>query len=193
MNQIFTLAIITILYKVIRYIYKVYTFDCSELYKYIENTDKQTVFAAYGHTSFFDVPYIIRASYCTKAILGIAKKKYKWMYPKFTHPYLHFIDKNTKNTCKLQLNKHIGILIEGTRDKMPYIRSGFTHIAKNNNAVIVYWINNYKYNKLQLSSPISEKESGDVILAHLKKFLEGIPKNEYSFYPKYLSEIKYKM
>ena len=63
MNQIFTLAIITILYKLIRYIYKVYTFDCSELYKYIENTDKQTIFAAYGHTSFFDVPYIIRASY----------------------------------------------------------------------------------------------------------------------------------
>ena len=84
-------------------------------------------------------------------------------------------------------------MIEGTRDKMPYIRSGFTHIAKNNNAVIVYWINNYKYNKLQLSSPISEKESSDVILGHLKKFLEGIPQNEYSFYSKYLSEIKFKM
>ena len=175
------------------YIYKVYTLDCSELYKYIEKNDKQTVFAAYGHTSFLDVPYIIKAAYCTKEIIGIANKKYKWMYPKFTHTYLHFIDKNTKNTTKLKLNKHIGILIEGTRSKNPYIRSGFIHIARNNNATIVYWINNYRYNKIQLSSSICQKENNNVILVHLKKFLEGIPKCEYSFYPKYLSEIKLKI
>ena len=189
---IFVCLFLFLIYKFINYIYKVYTLDCSEFYKCIKNADKQIIFAAYGHTSFFDVPFIIKTCYSSKSVIGIAKNEYKWMYPSFLHKYLYFIDKNTKNTSKLEFNKHVGILIEGTRRKLPYLRSGFKHIAKNNNMDIVYWINNYKDNKIQLSTPIDPDKSDEELLDHLKNFVKDIPPYDYSIYPKNISEIRFK-
>jgi hypothetical protein len=190
MYKFFFFGVIYFLYKILLYIYYVYTFNIDELIEYRKNSTNKTIFAIYGHTSMFDVPYLAWTGIRSQNIVVLAKKKYKWMYPKLCHKYIHFIE---KNTSKIQFNKDGAVLIEGTRSKEEYIRSGYKYISKNNNAVIVYWINNYKYNKIQLSSPIDYNENNEIILEHLKKFIEKKSKSDYSIYPKKLSEIKFKI
>ena len=172
------------------YMYDVYTFNIDELIDYTKNNTNKTIFAIYGHTSMLDVPYLAWIGIRSQNIMVFAKKKYKWMYPIFCHKYIHFIE---KNTSKIQFNKNGALLIEGTRSKKEYIRSGYKYVSKNNNSVIVYWVNNYKYKKVQLSSPIGHNEKDEIILEHLKKFIEKKSESEYSIYPKNLSRIKFKM
>lgn len=181
--------IFILLYKIFKYTYKVYSFDMSELYAYNKSCERTTIFSIYGHTSFFDVPYLAWTGIRSGGIVVLAKKKYKWMYPKFCHKYILFID---SNTSKFQFEKNGALLIEGTRAKLPYIRSGFKYIAKNNNAQIVYWVNDYKENKLRLSKPLDWTDSDEILLGHLANFVETIPRKNYSLYPHYLSDIKLK-
>jgi len=157
--------------------------------------NNQTVFAIYGHTSFFDVPHILTATakYGTNFI-ALAKKKYKWIYPKFMHSKLYFIEKQT--TQKLKTTKNIGILLEGTRTKLPFIKSGYKYIALNNKANIVYVIINYKKNKVEISEPIRweqlDKITDKDLLLPLSNLLKNKSSKEYSIYPAYCSDIKFK-
>ena len=84
----------------------------------------------------------------------------------------------------------MAILIEGTRTPKPYIRSGFYHIAQNNDADIVFWINNYQKNKVELSAPIKNTVSKTVLCEKLKEFLSK--KSDYSFYPNKCSDIRFR-
>jgi 1-acyl-sn-glycerol-3-phosphate acyltransferase len=176
-------------------IYKIYSIDINELINYKKSMNNQTVFAIYGHTSFFDVPYILTATakFGTDFI-ALAKKKYKWIYPKFMHSKLYFIEKQT--TQKLKTTKNIGILLEGTRTKLPFIKSGFKYIALNNKANIVYVIINYKKNKVEISEPIRceqlDKITDKDLLLPLRNLLKNKSSKEYSIYPAYCSDIKFK-
>jgi len=170
----------------------VYTFNIDELYDFNKSCTKKTIFAIYGHTSRLDIIYLAWSGIRSGEIIVLAKKKYKWMYPKFCHKYILFIDSNTTNKSKFQFENHGALLIEGTRSKTPYIRTGFKYLAKNNDAQIVFWINNYRKGKLQLSTPISYENDDNTILTHLKHFIEKIPLRDYSIYPDYLSDIKFK-
>ena len=167
MINILLIGILYIFYKIARYIYRVYTCDISELLKYKDQREN-IIFAVYGHTSSLDIPLILWIM-MQMNFIGLAKKKYKWMYPNFCHKYLHFIEKNTST---MQFDKPPIIAIEGTRNRLPYIRTGFKYIAKNTNSKIIYLVIDFKTNKVHISKPI-DNYTDDVLINHLNTFLTG--------------------
>ena len=119
----------------------------------------------------------------------LAAKEYKKYYPKLIQKYFHFIE---KNTSKIIINNNIGIAIEGTRKKNPFIRSGYKYLALNNNCDIIYVIINYSKFKVEISEPIYNKQikemSDTELFAPLKKLLVY----NHAIYPKECSDIKFR-
>ena len=76
------------------------------------------------------------------------------------------------------------------------IKSGFKYIALNNKANIVYVIINYKKNKVEISEPIRweqlDKITDKDLLLPLSNLLKNKSSKEYSIYPAYCSDIKFK-
>ena len=116
----------------------------------------------------------------------LAKKKYKIYYPRFTHKYIHFIE---INTSKCLFNCNLTLLIEGTRNYTDRLRSGFIHIAENNDAKIIFFINNYEENRIEIST-IGNYNDND-ILNNLKILTNKHQVSAYSFYPKHCSKISF--
>ena len=119
-------------------------------------------------------------------IKGLVKYKYKPFYPKCIHKYIHLIE---TNTTKIKFNTNLGLSIEGTRNYTNRIRTGFIYLAKNNDSEIVFFINNYKKNKIEFIK--NNYYNDDDTLLNLKQLVHNIPKSDYSFYPDCCSDINF--
>jgi hypothetical protein len=167
------------------FIYKLLLFDVSEIKEFLEkNNKKKFILCGYGHTSWKDNLFAIISAIKIGNIKGLTKYKYKPIYPKCIHKYLHFI-KN--NTTKITFYTNLALFIEGTRIYTNRVRTGFIYLAKNNNAEIVFFINNYKKNKIEFSKITYYND--DDTLVNLKQLIHNIPKSDYSFYPDCCSDI----
>ena len=179
------IILIFIVIVIIYYIYKLIILDVSDVKKILENNkNKKFIMCGYGHTSWMDIPFYILAGIRIGNIKCLAKKKYKIFYPKFTHKYIHFIE---NNTTKKKFNTNLTLLIEGTRSYKKKLKTGFIYLAKNNNAKIIFFINNDRKNKVEISE-ITNYDDND-ILKNLKKLIKGKSKKDYSFFCKNCSEI----
>jgi len=188
----FGIFICYIIFKILCLFYNIYTFDTSDAKLFInKNKSNSIVFATYGHTSAMDALYCTYFAY-TLNCLGFAKKIHKSLYPKFLHNNLYFIENKSSN---IRIKRPFAMFIEGTRDKLPYIRSGFKYIAINNKSTLVYMILNFSKNKLELSEAIYtplDLLTDNELLHPLKELIKNKSPKDYAIYPSYCSDIKFK-
>jgi hypothetical protein len=125
-------------------------------------------------------------------MLSLAAIEYKWAYPIYLYNYLYFVKKNTKTT-EIKINKPLALMIEGTRYKRDYIKSGFYYIAKNNNADIIYMVVDFTNNKIRCTERISINDYPNINRSLLNPLKNLVSIDfRYSVYPNHTSLIKFK-
>jgi hypothetical protein len=191
-SNIYTYISYFFLLKYLFYFYKIFNLDVSELKSILDNSKKPVIVAVYGHTYFFDVLYGLSSFFQIDNFKGLAKKKYKYLYPFFLWKYIHFIE---SSTTKLKLNNHLALMIEGTRSKKEKLHTGFIHLAKNNEADICYVCVNLRTNKVLCSDivkyeTIKNCENFNILLEPLKELVFN-KENKIAVYPEYLSSINF--
>ena len=176
-------------------IWKIYSFDATEALRILDNSEPLIV-AGYGHTSCLDPLYYIRSGLmCKTPIKCVAKMKYRWCYPWFFRHAIHFFEKKS-NVSQIQLHHHLVLLVEGTRSYTSRLHSGFLTLAKRNKMGIIFFVNNYKKNKMHVSrvvhyDEISKFTSDDQILDILKTLIQPLDARDYARNPKHCSRISF--
>ena len=183
------MSIITL--KLLYFFYKIIILDYSQLLNTINKSHKKCIICVYGHTSYLDAPISVYVTIKLN-MLSLAAVEYKWAYPSFLHNYLYFVKKNTKTT-EIKINKPLALMVEGTRHKRDYIKSGFYYIAKNNNADIIYMVVDFTNNKIRCTERIDVNDY-TTINSSLLNPLKNLVSTQfiYSVYPNHTSLIKFK-
>ena len=172
------------------------TLDCSDIHNHVRQSQNNVVLAGYGHTSYLDsLLWIAVTIKCN--LFSLAKKKYQKYYPKCIHKWFHFIENNSST---IRCDKDIGLLIEGTRKQLPYIRSGYKYLAQNNNCDIIYAVINFAKLKIEISDTIHHPDITNITDAALFEPLHHLidkvhldsPINRIALYPDNCGDIQFR-
>lgn len=169
-------------YRFIHYWYRVFTVDITELLYLFRDTDERFVLGIYGHTSFLDSIMYLSIAMKTGNIMAIANSSHKWMYPRFTRQYAHFIVPGG-NTTQLDGPKIVCVCVEGTRKWMPCLKRGYYYLAKNTNRSIVFCVIDFKRNIVRVSEVINVSDDINVSLKPLRELVRNMDVMDYARYP----------
>lgn len=180
---------ITIIIAAAYFIYYLSTIDLSEMKK-----RENTVFAMYGHTSWFDsivgLSMLLNKSLKTKVIV---KQSYENILPSIIKKKVIFVQPGSHKPIDTITEKYsVGFEIEGTRAKKDHIHKGFYYYAKKNNMNITLCAFDFKKRKVYCEDVDPEKTSISETLEILKSFISTKKLSDISMYPSYCSDLRFK-
>ena len=170
------------------------SFDRSEMVELVTTSrSRPLVVALYGHTSFLDTIFgIWQNSRLPTPTRMLMKFPYPSLLPKWIHRQLVMIDpkkSNTETILSYGSDVVLSMWIEGARNRMPCVHSGFVHIATALDADLALCYVDWREMKYCVKVVPVGTYSRETVL---EQFMEFIGDNRCAIYPKSCSEMRFK-
>jgi hypothetical protein len=168
-----------------------YAYDTTEMVK-ISTHDRPLVAAFYGHTSFLDMFIgIIHNEKLPRPSRMLMKFPYPNILPQWIRNRIVLIEPGKSNIDAVLGYKGevISMWIEGARNKLPYVRSGFYHVAMAMEADIAICFLNHHDRKFYVKVVPYGEYTKETILP---MFSEFIGERNHAIYPKSVSCLEWR-
>lgn len=170
------------------------SFDRSEMVELVTTSRTRPLVAAfYGHTSFLDTIFgIWQNSYLPIPTRMLMKFPYPRALPKWIRRQIVLIEPGKSNTESILAHGNdvaLSMWIEGARNRMPYVHSGFVHIATSLDADLALCYLDWAERRYRVKVLSASTYSRDTVLGEFKKFIGD---SRCAIYPESCSEMRFK-
>ena len=158
-----------------------------------ESRTRPLVVALYGHTSFLDTIFgVWQNTRLPSPTRMLMKFPYPCLLPACVHRQIVLIDPNKSNTDTILSHGNDVVLsmwIEGARNRLPYVRSGFIHIATTLDADLALCYIDWNALRYRVKVLPAGTYSRETVLGEFEDFIGDA---KCAIYPGSCSEMRFK-